>query len=85
MSDLKELKGWFEANYLDGEKLEDSRGRTTLGAGTCFDAVEEAISLQRQKDAGKVRNSRVAGPKSPFEHSLNNTFEAIARLIEEDK
>jgi len=32
----EELRGWFEANYLDGDKIQDGQ---TLSSEECFDAI----------------------------------------------
>ena len=37
----KKIKGWFEANYLDGDKIQDGQ---MIASSVCFEAILHAIA-----------------------------------------
>ena len=46
----KELKEYFEANYLDGDKIQ---GGQMIASSECFEAIQQAITEAEKKIGGE--------------------------------
>ena len=55
MKNEQEIKEWFEANYLDGDKVEE--GLWTLSAVECLDAVLSAVEKAAEEMEHSMENT----------------------------
>ncbi len=78
MKTIKEKKEIFEANFLDGETLEDSHLRTTFSVKGTFDAYVFGWSFGReegQKEIAKAKNEGYReGSLDVIGHSLKRSL-----------
>ena len=51
----KELKQWFEANYLDGDVIQDGQ---MISSEECFNAVKAAISSLAE-EVGRLKEAEL--------------------------
>lgn len=69
------IKKWFEANFLDGDKIQDGQ---TLSSAECFEAVCLALKEQREEIIEKIEKEIW---KMPIE-TVGNSAKTVDQILE---
>lgn len=55
-TEVEQLKKWFEANYLDGDVIQEGQ---MITSSECFEAVKAGVSEQKARLVGEILSKKV--------------------------
>lgn len=76
MQDTK-YKEWFEANFLDGDKIQKGQ---MLSSEECFEAVSEALE-KRDKEIDEILFDKAIKIKNGYKTELFVNYDEIKSLL----
>jgi hypothetical protein len=81
---MKDIKQWFEANYLDGDKIQDGQ---MLSSEFCLEAIKEALQQDRQQLVRRIekRKKKPAFDDCDCQKGYNQAIDDIINIIKKDE